>query len=80
MGGGEVMTRTQLLRQARIQGVTQRHIQSELGLTAYRFGLLKKDVHWLTTAVILEAMRRVTERRGLLGLQTDLVHFTGEPQ
>ena len=50
---------------------------AEIGCTRYRFYKIRRDGHWLSRAIILEAATRAMARHGK-GFQLTLFHLTGE--
>lgn len=64
------------LRWARRHGATVNTMSAALGCTRYRFYRIRRDAHWLSRAVILEAAARCMAVRGQ-AFQTTLIHFTG---
>ena len=64
------------LRWARTRGATAKAMRELLGCTQYRFYKIRRDGHWLSRAVLLEAANRCMAKRGQ-GFQTTLIHFTG---
>lgn len=76
---GIAFTVDELLRWARTRGASVEAMCAEIGCTAYRYYKIKEDDHWLSKAVLLEAATRCLQKRGHVGLQTTLMHFTGEP-
>ena len=69
------VTLDQLLRQARYRVATVRAMAARLGCSRYRFYRIRRDDHWISRAVLLEAARRCMADHGQ-GFQTDLTHFT----
>lgn len=63
------------MRWSRTRGATWKAVAKEIGCTRYRLDRLRRDDHWLTRAVLLEAANRCMARRGG-GFQTTLIHFT----
>lgn len=70
------VTFDECLRWARRHGATVNAMSAALGCTRYRFYRIRRDAHWLSRAVILEAAARVMAARGQ-AFQTTLIHFTG---
>lgn len=68
----------ELLAWARSRGASVEAMCDEIGCSAYRYYKIKNDDHWLSEAVLLEAANRCLQRRGHVGLQTTLLHFTGD--
>lgn len=64
------------LRWARRYGATVKAMCVALGCSRYRYYRIRRDAHWLSRAVILEAAARCMAVRGQ-AFQTTLIHFTG---
>jgi hypothetical protein len=70
----------ELLSWARTRGATVKAMCDVIGCTQHGYYKIKKDDHWLSEAVLLEAANRCLQKRGHIGLQTTLLHFTGDPR
>lgn len=73
------VTFDECLRWARSRGATAKAMTAEIGCSRYRYYLLRRDPHWLSRAIILEAASRALALRGQ-GFQTTLIHFTTRPE
>jgi len=73
------VTRDEMLSWARTRGASVKAMCKEIGCTEYRYYKIRSDDHWISTAVLMEAANRCLRNRGHVGLQTTLLHFTGEP-
>jgi len=73
------VTRDEMLRWAQTRGATVVNMCSVLKCNTYRYYKLRKEDHWLATAALMEAAHQCLRNRGHVGLQTTLLHFTGEP-
>ncbi|WP_433935176.1 hypothetical protein [Brevundimonas diminuta] len=76
---GIAFTTDELLSWARSRWASVDAMCAEIGCTTYRYYKIKADGHWLSKAILLEAATRCLRKRGHVGLQTTLLHFTGEP-
>jgi len=70
-----MLTPKLILKEIKSRGVNLSDVRTEIGCNAYQFGKIRKDGHWLSVAVLLEAARRAADRKGQIGLQSDLMHF-----
>lgn len=70
------VTEAEMLRWARSRGATAKAMQAAIGCSQYRFYKIRRDDHWLSRAVILEAAARCMAARGHC-FQTTLFHFVG---
>lgn len=73
------VNRDEVLAWARTRGASVKAMCETIGCTEYRYYKIRADDHWLSTAVLMEAATRCLQARGHVGLQTTLLHFTGEP-
>ena len=64
-----------VLRELKSRGVRFSDIRKELGCNQYQFDKIRKENHWLSVCVLLEAAHLAASRRGQIGLQSDLMHF-----
>lgn len=69
------VTRDELLRWASNRGATVADMCDVLKCSTYRYYQLKKEQHWIATAILLEVATQCLRRRGHVGLQTTLMHF-----
>lgn len=74
------VTRDEVLSWARTRGASVKAMCDVIGCTEYRYYKIRNDDHWLSTAVLMTAANECLKRRGHVGLQTTLLHFTGDPQ
>jgi len=70
-----MLTPKLILKEIKSRGVNLNDVRRELGCNQYQFGKIRKDGHWLSVAVLLEAAKRASEKKGQIGLQSDLMHF-----
>lgn len=73
------VNQNEVLAWARTRGASVKAMCEAIGCTQYRYYQIRNDDHWLSTAVLMEAANRCLQNRGHVGLQTTLLHFTGEP-
>lgn len=73
------VNRDEVLSWARTRGASVKAMCEQIGCNEYRYYKIRNDDHWLSTAVLMEAATRCLRTRGHVGLQTTLLHFTGEP-
>lgn len=60
---------------ARTRGATAKAMTAAIGCTRYGYYKTRRDDHWLSRAVLLEAASRCMAERGN-SFQTTLIHFT----
>lgn len=73
------VTKDEVLAWARTRGASVKAMCEAIGCNEYRYYKIRNDDHWLSVAVIMEAAQSCLRNRGHVGLQTSLLHFTGEP-